>query len=68
MLFSSDSGTLGCFRDAAVWVSYAVGHGEPAFLWLLVNLSETLTAGPNKPVGLIFSVLCPEGSATGFCD
>ena len=53
-----------CFWDATVWVSYVVGLGEPAFLWLLVNLPETWTAGPDKPVGIVSSVFWPEGSAT----
>ena len=46
-------------------VSCAVGLDELAFLWLLVNLSETYTAGPDKPVVIVFLVFCPEGSANG---
>ena len=52
-----------CFWDATVWVSYEVGLGELAFLWLLVNLSETWTVGTDKPVVIVFLVFCPEGSS-----
>ena len=54
-----------CFWDATICVSYEVGLGELAFLWLLVNLSETWTAGPDKLVVTVFLVFCPEGSAKG---
>ena len=57
----------GCFWDATVWVSYEVSWGEPAFLWLLVNLSQTWTAGSDKPVVTVFLVFCPEVLPTVRC-
>ena len=45
-----------CFWDATVWVSCAAGPGELAFLWLLINLLGTWTAGPDKPTDSSFNI------------
>ena len=53
-----------CFWDATVWVSYEVGLGEIAFLWLLVNLSDMNCWTGQTGSDSICSI-CPEGSANG---
>ena len=37
--------------------SHEISLGEFAFLWLLLNLSETCTAGPDRPAVTVFIVL-----------
>ena len=46
-----------CLRDATVWVSYEVGLGEIAFLWLLVNLSDMNCWTGQASIDSISSIL-----------